>query len=60
MHITYIIHIHILIHMHTHLFPDDKALRKRTNKLRMEANTLAMESAQLKSAASRMQRQEYR
>ena len=46
--------------MHTYLLPNNKALRKSTNKLRVEANTLAMESVQLKSAVSRMQRQEYR
>jgi len=36
------------------------ALRKRTSKLRIEANALAMENVQLKSAVSRMQRQDYR
>jgi len=36
------------------------SLRKRTSKLRIEANALAMENVQLKSAVSRMQRQDYR
>lgn len=43
--------------MHVQYLP---ALRKKSTKLRVQANTLAMENVQLKNVESRMQRQVYR